>query len=79
MIIVYGTKHSLKKDKDLQPAICPNCGVMTQRGLCREKTKFHIFYIPLIVYTARRGVVCPKCGMYKELNASEYKEICKNN
>lgn len=75
MVIVYGFKTTLKQGKNLGYSICPNCNHNTEKVLAKEFFKFHIFYIPLLFFTKRRGIVCPACGMYKELSAAEYNQM----
>ena len=75
MFIIWGTKNDVKTDKTIGYSVCPNCGYNTEKALVKEKFKFTLFFIPIISVTKRRGICCPECGMYKELNASEYKEM----
>lgn len=77
MLIVYGAGNYMKKGKELGTSICPNCGYTTAKMLGKEKFKIHIFYIPIFLMTRRKGIICGCCGMYRELNSKEYKELSK--
>ena len=75
MVIIYGHKSYIKYDKALGVSPCPNCTYPTQQSLGREKTRFHICYIPVFVKNGKRGIICPNCGMAKALSKQEYKEM----
>ena len=75
MIIIYGYRNSLKQGKALGVTECPNCHYYTEKKLCKEKTKFTIFYIPIFGWTKRRIIACPNCGCIKELSVEEYKKL----
>ena len=75
MFIIYGTRKKLKIDKNLGHSICVNCHHETEQALAREKTAVTLFYIPVIGWTSKRMIVCPRCGEARELKSAEYKEI----
>ncbi len=75
MIILYGSKTSLKQGKKLGSSICPNCGHYSEKILGKEVYKSHIFYIPVFCYVRHRGKICAVCGMYEEMDAAKYKEL----
>ena len=78
MVIVYGSKNSIKIKKNLGVNVCPNCGMNTEKVLAAEKQQFTVFYIPIFSHTLRKGLICPNCGMYKTLTNAEFKEIANH-
>ena len=75
MVVVYGSRRYLKLDGSLGQSVCTNCGYTTEKTLGREMFSMHIFYIPIFRRTSRRVVICPTCGMERQLTSAEYKQL----
>lgn len=74
MLVVYGWRTNIKKEKQLGSEHCTNCSHDEERFLAKEIFKVHIFGIPVFWTTKRRFVMCNNCGIVEELNKREYKE-----
>lgn len=73
MVVVYGWKTNVKKDKQLGKEHCENCKHDEEMFLAREIFKAHIFGIPVFKKTKRRFIMCNNCGIVKELSKEDYK------
>ena len=75
MVIVYGWKTNIKKEKHLGKEQCANCKHYDEdMFLAKEIFKLHIFGIPVFWTTKRRFVMCSNCGIVEELSKADYKE-----
>ena len=77
MVVVYGWRTNLKREKNLGNVHCANCSHDEEQFLAKEIFKFHLFGIPVFWTTKRRFVMCSNCGIVEELNKAEYKERLK--
>ncbi len=77
MIVVYGWRTNVKKEKHLGKEHCTNCSHDEDMFLAREIFITHIFGIPVFKKTKRRFVMCNNCGIVEELNKTEYKDRLK--
>ncbi len=77
MVIVYGWRTNIKKEKQLGNKLCTNCSHNEEMFLAKETFKLHIFGIPVFWTTKRRFIMCSNCGIVEELKKSEYKERLK--
>ena len=77
MVIVYGWKTNIKKEKHLGKKHCTNCSHDEDMFLAKEIFKLHIFGIPIFWKTKRRFVMCSNCGVVEELNKADYTEKLK--
>ncbi|MBP5197437.1 MAG: zinc-ribbon domain-containing protein [Lachnospiraceae bacterium] len=75
MIIIYGTRTKLKIDKKIGVRKCENCHHTVEQALAREKLSFTLFYIPFLILTKRRMILCPCCGEAKSMSYEEYKQM----
>lgn len=77
MVIVYGWRTNLKKEKQLGKEHCTNCSHDEEMFLAKEIFKTHIFGIPVFKKTKRRFVMCSNCGIVEELSKEDYKARLK--
>ncbi len=73
MVILYGWKVYVKKEKELGTKQCENCKHNEKMYLAREIFRIHIFGIPVFKKTKRRFVMCDNCGIVEELSKEDYK------
>lgn len=78
MTIIYGTRTKLKIDKTIGVRKCENCHHIVEQSLARERLSFTLFFIPFLILTKRRMILCPCCGEAKSLSSEEYKQIKKS-
>lgn len=74
MVIVYGYQTRFKREGNVAPARCNNCGHDAAQSLCRQTFRITLFGIPIISIPRKRGVMCESCGNIIPLTKSEYKE-----
>ena len=77
MVIVYGWRTNVKKEKQLGREHCLNCNHEEDMFLAKEIFKLHIFGIPIFKKTSRRFVMCNNCGIVEELSKTDYKARLK--
>lgn len=77
MIIYYEWGTKFKTEKDLGNSVCENCNHNTDKVLMKESFIVKIFFIPVIYFIKKKGIMCTKCGHMKKLNGVEYKAIKK--
>jgi ribosomal protein L40E len=70
--IIFGFKTRTKEHGPSYPLHCPNCDNDEVYHAFKQRRWFHIFWIPLIPWTADRALVCPTCGVSLELTKSEF-------
>lgn len=75
MLIVYGTRRKNKIVKEYGRMICPNCNHAEPMALVREKTKFHICYIPFAIWISRRFLFCSNCGIAEQMDKNRFKQL----
>lgn len=72
MVILYGWKTYIKKEKELGKKQCENCKHNEETYLAKEVFRTHIFGIPVFAKTKRRFVMCNNCGIIEELGKQDY-------
>ncbi|MBP1987221.1 zinc-ribbon domain-containing protein [Halolamina salifodinae] len=73
-MIIFGRKVRDKDYGEAYPIHCPNCDNDVYYHAFKWRSWFHIFWIPLIPWTANREVVCPICNAGFEVSKSAFKE-----
>lgn len=61
-MIIFGLKTRNKDYGEAYQLECPRCTNQVLFHGYKERTWFHIFWIPLIPWFATRGFVCPVCS-----------------
>lgn len=54
---------------------CGYCNNISNWQLCIMRTWFTLFFIPVIPYSKKYGIVCPNCGAYIEISKAEFDRI----
>lgn len=72
LFIIFGLKHRDTDHGPSYPLYCRRCQNQTYYHAYGWRTWFHIFWIPLIPWTATRTLTCPICGEMVELNKADY-------
>lgn len=75
MIIYYGTKKKLKMVKPLGRMVCTNCGYEVDATLAKETGYHHVFLIPVFPAFGLKIILCPHCGIMKNLTKDEFNEM----
>lgn len=55
--------------------LCSYCNTNAMWQLCVMRTWFTLFFIPVIPYSSKYCIICPKCGSYIELSKEEFEKI----
>ena len=58
--------------------LCTYCNTNAIWQLCITRTWFTLFFIPVIPYSSKYCITCPKCGSYEELSKEEFEKIKMN-
>lgn len=74
LFVIFGLKRRTKQFGACYPSHCINCRNNEYLHLQKERKWFHIFWIPLIPWTAAWYLVCPRCGLSVRLVKQEAKE-----
>lgn len=71
LLLFFGLKTRTKDYGGAYPTPCANCDAEVLYRLIKLRTWFHIWWIPLIPWTARHQLRCPECGYGYRLSESE--------
>lgn len=72
--IIFGLKRRDKDHGGALPAACEHCRNDVMLHPYGWRTWFHIFWIPIIPWTATRTLTCPICGSSVEVDKQSYEE-----
>lgn len=76
-MIIFGRKILDKDYGPVYPVRCPNCDNSTYFHALKWRFWAHIFWIPLIPWTANRELVCPICSVGTEVSKPAFKQVKK--
>lgn len=76
-MIIFGRKVLDKDYGAAYPVRCPNCDNSVYMHAFKWRFWAHIFWIPLIPWTANRELVCPVCNVGTEIPKSTFKQARK--
>jgi len=54
---------------------CGYCNQTHLWQLCKNRTWFTLFFIPVIPYKTRYAIACPNCGSYIQLTAEQFNKM----
>lgn len=75
MIVYYQWGTKFKTEKNLENSKCENCNHHADKVLMKEIFIVKIFFIPIIYFVKKKGIMCTKCGHMKKLNGTEYRAL----
>ena len=73
-MIIWGWGHLRTKTYgDMEDeTLCDNCNNFVHKLICRSRTYFTLFFIPIIPYNTERQLVCPICNDAAALTKEEF-------
>lgn len=71
--VIFGLKRRVKEYGAAYPAYCPHCDNEVVYQLVKTRRWFHIYWIPLIPFTANRMLMCPICQVIVDLSISQFR------
>lgn len=78
MLIFYGTKGFKRTTGNTrQPYHCNNCGTDSAWQLIRVSKWFTLFFIPIIPYSFKEYLTCPRCDYGIQVTKENRDEIMK--
>lgn len=54
---------------------CGYCNETHEWQLCKNRTWFTVFFIPVIPYKTQYAISCPNCGSYIALNQEQFNNM----
>lgn len=72
--IIFGIKQRTKDYGAAYPGHCGRCRNDTYLHPFKWRSWFHLFWVPLIPWTAHRELACPICGQRHELSRNSFKQ-----
>jgi len=54
---------------------CSYCNSTHIWQLCKNRTWFTLFFIPIIPYNTKYSISCPNCGSYIEITAEQFNKM----
>lgn len=75
MFVVYGYRNRFKRLSTMENKVCSNCGHNARHTLCCWTKQATLFWIPLVNFHKKYGIICESCGNQTILSRKEYQEI----
>lgn len=76
MFILFGWGKVTKKVVgQMFDKTCGYCNQTHSWQLCKNRTWFTLFLIPVIPYKTKYAIACPNCGSYIQLTAEQFNNM----
>ncbi|MFC5063949.1 zinc-ribbon domain-containing protein [Actinomycetospora atypica] len=74
MLVIFGLSRK-ERPAGLVALLCAVCGHPGPQQLVRRRTRFTVFFVPVLPLGSRWEARCPACGTVRRLSAREARSL----